>query len=209
VVDLELTGLDATTSEIVSFATIPVTGGRVRPGELRYRVVRPRHMPAAETIRIHGLREADLITAPRLEEVFDQLRDGIAGRVLVAHVAYVEQEFLRAAFRSQGESLPNSVVDTAALAAELWRLDRSLPGSPPHGLSDLARALNLPVHRPHHADGDALTTAQIFLALATKLEQFMPTTVSDLEDLSRRPTTLRRLRRLFRRRRPRLAASAN
>jgi DNA polymerase III epsilon subunit-like protein len=28
------------------------------------------------------------------------------------------------------------------------------------------------VHRPHHAGGDALTTAQVFLALATHLEAF-------------------------------------
>jgi DNA polymerase III subunit epsilon len=201
VVDLELTGLDSATSEIVSFAAIPVVEGRVRPGDLHYRVVRPRHMPAGETIRIHGLREADLIEAPRLEEVFDQLRDAIAGRVLVAHVAYVEEDFLRAAFRSQGESLHNPIVDTAALAAELRRL-RGLP--PQRGavaLADLARSLNLPVHRPHHADGDALTTAQAFIALATLLDAEKRQTVDSLERLRRRPprrrppaAILRRLR---------------
>ena len=37
-------------------------------------------------------------------------------------------------------------------------------------LGPLAAELGLPVHAPHHARGDALTTAQAFLALATHLE---------------------------------------
>ena len=47
-------------------------------------------------------------------------------------------------------------------------------------LSDAARDLGLPVHRPHHADGDALTTAQLFLALATRLDAREPQTVGSL-----------------------------
>jgi DNA polymerase III epsilon subunit-like protein len=45
----------------------------------------------------------------------------------------------------------------------------------------MARALGLPAHRPHHADGDALTTAQAFIALATHLDRFTPQTVGSLE----------------------------
>ena len=52
-------------------------------------------------------------------------------------------------------------------------------------LSVLARSLNLPVHRPHHADGDALTTAQVFIALATHLETLeSPLTVGRLVGIS-------------------------
>ena len=86
------------------------------------------------------------------------------------------------------------MVDTAGLALEL----SSPPGAASEGsathprsrrvlprLSDLARSLGLPVHRPHHADGDALTTAQAFIALATHLEAFeSPPTVGSLEELS-------------------------
>ena len=49
----------------------------------------------------------------------------------------------------------------------------------------MARGLGLPVHRPHHADGDALTTAQAFIALATHLEEFGPQTVGSLVRISR------------------------
>jgi len=79
-------------------------------------------------------------------------------------------------------SLTNPVVDTAALAAELFRLQERGP-TPPLGLTPLAQTLGLPVHRPHEADGDALTTAQVFLALAAHLDRFSPQTVGSLERL--------------------------
>ena len=48
----------------------------------------------------------------------------------------------------------------------------------------MARDLGLPIHRPHHADGDALTTAQAFIALATHLEAFGFETLGSLVGLS-------------------------
>ena len=101
---------------------------------------------------------------------------------MVAHVASIEQRFLGAAFAENGMSLINPVVDTAALAAELFRL-RAGVSTAPLGLTSLAQTLGLPVHRPHEADGDALTTAQVFLALATHLDRFSPQTVGSLERL--------------------------
>jgi DNA polymerase III subunit epsilon len=183
VIDLELTGLDPARDEIISFATVTVADGKVRLDDARFELVRPNRMPGADTIRIHGLREADLAGAPPLEGVLDGLLEALTGRVVVAHVARIEEGFLSSALRSHGLKLRNTVVDTAALAVELGRLRREPPpadgddtpadiaASSP-GLGDLARSLGLPVHRPHHADGDALTTAQAFIALATHLEGF-------------------------------------
>jgi DNA polymerase III subunit epsilon len=186
VIDFETTGLDPATDEIISFATVTVAGGRVRLDDATYEFIRPSRMPDADTIRIHGLREADLSEAPVLSERIDELLEALTGRALVAHVAAVERGFLGAALRSQGLKLRNPWVDTAALDRELRRL-RELPpaGSEPVGLSDLARSLGLPVHRPHHADGDALTTAQAFIALAIHLEGFEDQlTLGSLERMS-------------------------
>lgn len=189
-IDLELTGLDPARDEIVSFATVTVAEGRIRLADAIHRLVRPERMPDAETIRIHGLRRADLESAPPLHEVLDGLLETIAGRVLVAHVAAVERTFLGAALATRGLTLRNPVLDTAALGGALASarhrarpLHRRLLRRPrplPRSLGELARALGLPVHRPHHADGDALTTAQVFLALATLLEAFGPVTVGSL-----------------------------
>jgi DNA polymerase-3 subunit epsilon len=188
VVDLETTGLDPASDEIISFATVTVSGGRITFADAHYELVRPNRMPAPDTIRIHGLREADLIDAPPLEDVLDSLLAALAGRALVAHVAAIERGFLSSALASRGLKLSNPWIDTAALDRELRRLRRLPPADRnPIGLSALARSLGLPVHRPHHADGDALTTAQAFIALATHLETFGPQTLGTLARFTLQP----------------------
>jgi DNA polymerase-3 subunit epsilon len=192
VVDLETTGLDPASDEIISFATVTVAGGRIQLADARYELVRPRRMPDADTIRIHGLRESDLESARPLSEQLDGLLESLTGRALVAHVAAVERGFLGAALSAHGLKLRNPIVDTALLDRELRRLRRQPPASTdPVGLSDLARSLGLPVHRPHHADGDALTTAQAFIALATHLESSDPQTLGSLERMADTPRRTR------------------
>jgi DNA polymerase-3 subunit epsilon len=185
VLDFETTGLDHADDEIISFATVTVARGRVSLGDALYDLVRPRRMPDGETIRIHGLRETDLADAAPLSEQLDVLLEALAGRAIVAHVAAVEQAFLGAALEEHGLEFRNPTVDTAALDRELRRLRRKPPAEhEPIGLSAMASELGLPVHRPHHADGDALTTAQAFIALATHLEEFEPQTLGLLERIS-------------------------
>jgi DNA polymerase III subunit epsilon len=192
VVDLETTGLDPRSDEIVSFAAIPVDAGRVRPGGLVTGLVRPRRMPRPDTMRIHGLRPADLETAPTPQEALDRVLAALSGRMLVAHVAWVERQFLDAALRGHGVRLRGAAIDTARLAEAALGPD---PAGDPLPLSDVATRLGLPVHRPHHADGDALTTAQVFIALASRLEQeHQPQTVHSLTHAGRR-LTRRRARR--------------
>lgn len=183
-VDLELTGLDPRRDEIISFAALPIEGGRVVVGEARSAIVRPERMPSAETIRIHGLRPADLAAAPSLAGTLELILTALTGRVLVAHPAWVERRFLGAALRAAGVRLATPVICTATLARRL------LPEAPRAGggeiaLADAATALGLPVHGRHTAEGDALTTAQLFVALATLLERRGPQTVGSLARLGR------------------------
>jgi DNA polymerase-3 subunit epsilon len=204
VLDFETTGFEPATDEIISFATVTVERGRVRLDDARYELVRPGRMPGPDNVRIHGLREQDLSDAPPLSERIDELLQSLTGRALVAHVAPFERRFLNGALSPLGLELRNPMVDTAALGRELLRLRREPAEPDPIGLEDLARVLSLPVHRRHHADGDALTTAQAFIALATHLESFEnPLTLGALVRMSdergarRRAGPIRRLLRRF------------
>jgi DNA polymerase-3 subunit epsilon len=182
VIDLETTGLDPATDEIISFAALHIARGRLRLDDARYQLIRPRRMPDRETTLIHGLRSRDLVEAPTITEALGGLLEALTGRAMVAHVAPIEEAFLGAALRDIDIRLINPIVDTAALAAELFRLrGQALPES--LGLGPLAHTLGLPVHRPHEADGDALTTAQVFLAVAAHLDAFAPQTVGSMEHL--------------------------
>ena len=103
----------------------------------------------------------------------------MAGRVLVAHSAAVERAFLGAALRGLGLRLREPLLDTAVLGA-LLMAERGTPPSKLMPLGRLAASLGLPEHRPHHALGDALTTSQVFLALASHLDRLGPETVGSL-----------------------------
>ena len=158
-VDIETTGLDPSRDEVISFAAVPIERGRAVAGGAVGGLVRPSAPPPPASIEIHGLR----------------------ARVPVAHAAWVERGFLAPHLSALGSRLPRRMVDTALL----WRLlaierGRGDPGQ--RGLGEVAADLGLPAHQPHLAEGDALTTAQAFLALATHLEALGRGRVGDLTD---------------------------
>jgi DNA polymerase-3 subunit epsilon len=179
VVDLELSGLDPRRSEIIAFGALPVEDGRVRLQHAAFGLVRPTRPMAESSIRVHGLRAADLADAPELAHALDPLLEAMTGRVLVAHHAAIERTFLTRALRALGVRLRGPVLDTEPLA-RIWLAERD--GEMPRWmtLSDLALACKLPVHSPHTATGDALTTAQLFLVAVSQLDALRPETLRSL-----------------------------
>jgi DNA polymerase-3 subunit epsilon len=194
VVDLDLTGLDPRADEIVAVGVVPVDGGRIRAGDALYRVVRPHRPPSRESVEVHGITPAELEAAPPLEDVVDDLFAALAGRRLVAHAAFVERAFLTPVLRARGVRIRGGILDTQLLA-RAWIAERTGARAERPELGELAAQLGLPAHRAHHALGDALTTAQVFLALATHLERGGVLTVRALRGAQERARGRRRARR--------------
>jgi DNA polymerase III subunit epsilon len=192
IVDLETTGLTPGRDEIISFGAVPIEHGRILASEAVYALARPRQSLPPESVRIHGILPSDLEDAPPLGDVIGRLLDVMGGRVLVAHVAWVERRFLERAFRPLGVRLRRPLLDTSAIG-RLWLFERDghLPNA--IALSTLARALRVPTEREHHALGDALTAAQVFLAAATHLDQRRRETIGTLADAERRTRVIRRV----------------
>jgi DNA polymerase-3 subunit epsilon len=184
VLDLETTGLEPGSDVIVAAGGLRVVGGRaVAASAFRLLVCPQRTVPAA-AVRVHGLLPQELDAAPPLATQLTALSARIASDVLVVHVAAMDLAFLDAAMRrSWGCPLPSGVLDTARMAAWLERRLRLArpPGPRPRWrLADLARANGLPVHPEHDPLHDALTTAQLFLVLATRLERHGLATLGQL-----------------------------
>jgi DNA polymerase-3 subunit epsilon len=167
-VDLEMTGLDPRTDEIVAIGAVPIEGGRVLLGQGMYTLVRASQRSKHAAVLVHKLRLADVADAPALDVAIDRLLELLAGRVPVFHSAAIESRFLEGPFSRRRVSLPTAA-DTEALGRRWLRLRH---GSAPDGLSlgRLAAVLGQPAEVPHHALGDALTTAQAFIALASLLD---------------------------------------
>ncbi|MGH9019960.1 MAG: 3'-5' exonuclease [Acidimicrobiales bacterium] len=184
VVDLELSGLRVKEDEIISFAAVPVDAGRVIAGGAVTGLCRPTRPLPGPSVVVHGLRTADLDDAPELVEALEPLMAAMIGRVLVAHQAWVERAFLGRAFERLGARFRGPVIDTYQLARLRERRDQRR--EPPRDLTELAASLGLPAHRPHVALGDALTTAQVFVALCTHLEAQGRESVASLANARRR-----------------------
>jgi DNA polymerase III subunit epsilon len=181
VIDVETTGLDPARDELISFAGVPVESARVVAHDAVSGLVRPGAASTGASAAIHGLRDRDLAGAPPAAEALAPLAALMRGRVPVVHAQWVERTFLRKA----GCALPRRIADTALL----WRLlsiDRGEGDPGTCGLSVIAAALGLPAHRPHTAEGDALTAAQVFVAMATHLEARDRVTVRGLTGAGRR-----------------------
>jgi DNA polymerase-3 subunit epsilon len=183
--DFETTGLNTRRDQIIAYGAVPIVDGRIRFAEAISGHVRPTREMSTSAIRIHGLRRQDLDTAPPIADCVAALLPALTGRVLVAHCGWIERAFLSRALRaSSGAVFHNPIVDTALLAS---RCLGPLPVARGEaiGLEYLSRTLDMPVHCPHDALGDAMTTASVFLALLNRIEAARgPLTVRALTRLS-------------------------
>ena len=182
VIDLETTGLDPRRDQIVSYGAVPVRDGRVKTAESVYGLVGiPGDVPGSST-RFHNLRTQDLDDAPPLAHCVATLDGLIGDHPVVAHCAWIERSFLRRAFKRSYLPFSSPFVDTAALAEHVLTLD--LGPDQVVSLEYAATELGLPVHSPHHALGDAVTTASLFIALAARLERGHALTTATLLEMS-------------------------
>jgi DNA polymerase III subunit epsilon len=178
-VDLEMTGLNPRTDEIVAIGAVPVDDGRIPLGRGMYTLVRASKRSQVGAVLVHKLRLADVADAPTLDQAIDMLLGALAGRVPVFHTAAIESAFLGRQFARRHVRLP-AAADTEVLGCR-W-LEVRDGASPSHGISlaRLAGALGQPAEVPHHALGDALTTAKLFISLASLLDATAPQTVGSL-----------------------------
>ena len=181
-VDLELTGLHRN-DEIIAIGAVPIRDGALILGEAMYSLARPVNPPKHASVLVHKLRSVDLREAPPLDDAIDQLLQTMSGRVPVFHTAMVERAFLGKELRRRRLRLPEDV-DTEVLG-RVWlrHRDGNTPGGLP--LARLAAVLGQPGEDPHHALGDALTTAKAFIALASHLDAESPQTVGSLQAAER------------------------
>jgi DNA polymerase-3 subunit epsilon len=176
--DLELTGLDPRSDEIIAVGAVPIDEGRVILGKGLYTLVRSTRRSEHAAILAHKLRVQDLADAPEAGAALDLVFEVLAGRVPVFHVGSIERSFLSPLFAERRLRLP-AAADTDILG-RIWMHERDgvYPRRLP--LAKLAEELGQQPEIEHHALGDALTTAEAFIALASHLDARSPQTVGSL-----------------------------
>ena len=165
--DFETTGLDYRRDSVVSFGVVPIRSGRVLVGEGVHQLVASRVPSTPGSMKIHQILPRDLELAPSPEEAGETLRAALERRFLVTWYANMELAFLGRIFGGRPRGWARRTVDVRQLVIELERVDPDAR----FGLSGTAARYGVPVANPHDALDDALVTAQLFLVLASKLEE--------------------------------------
>jgi len=184
-VDLETTGLDPDRDRIVSMGFVPVDGTSIVLSGAGQVVVRGPGS-VGQSAAVHGLTDDAVAAGVEPAEALDRLLEALAGRVLLAHHAAIEQGFLDVACRRvHGQPLPTLAVDTMALEHRLlttgWQ-----PGwdrEPAQGSLRLGAARErhgLPRYRAHDALTDALACAELYLAQVAEVGRGRPVTLRQL-----------------------------
>lgn len=177
VVDLETTGLpNDTASEILEFGilTFDFDGNapigedvfaRVEPQKVIVKklhgIVRPHQPLPSEIQRITGLRDRDVANATRMEDVRYRVASALDERMLIAHNAEFERNFLS---KFVSPNLKNAVyLDTQDVLA------LTHPDAPDLRLATFTRTL-LGSEERHRALEDALDTARVLAVIARGAE---------------------------------------
>ena len=113
-------------------------------------------------VKLTGINNAMLISAPKFYEVAKRIIEITTDCVIVAHNAAFDYRILRTEFRRLGYNFEARTLCTVELSKKL------LPEQPSHSLGKLVRALGIPMADRHRASGDALATIKLFKILLEK-----------------------------------------
>ena len=156
VLDFETTGLrvgkDDRIVEIGVVRMDPERGGRW--SETRFEtLVNPQRAIPGRVVKIHGITDSMVRTAPRFAEVAPELLALLEGAVIVGHNATFDLAFLMRECRRDGVATPElgPVIDTLQVSRHVFGFYRC-------NLVSLAERMGIAHRRAHTALGDAETT---------------------------------------------------
>lgn len=185
VLDTETTGLEVNQGHrVIEIGCIEMVRG-LRTGRTFHEYLNPDRSVPPEATAIHGLRDADLASAPRFAEIGRPFLEFVHGAVLVVHHAPFDIDFLDAELRRAGSkrSLANfvaEIVDTLPIAQGLH------PGQR-HDLRSLCRHYRIDTSGDdrHEALADADLLASLYCAM--HLSQFSLALSPDTENFAAQP----------------------
>ncbi len=163
--DIETTGLDAKTAEVLSLGWVVVRHGRVDMSTCETHLVRP-DGDVGDSASVHGLTDTHVGTGQDRGLVFARRIEVLTGRALVVHHAGLDKALLdRLCSEDFGCTLPVPVVDTLALALARRKRQHHVADNNSLRLADLREEYNLPYYKAHDCLVDAIATAELLIAM--------------------------------------------
>lgn len=163
--DIETTGLDAATADMLSVGWVVLRGGRVALKTARSWLVQPSG-EVGTSASVHGLTDTVVGEGLNWGIVLDKIVNVLRGRVLLVHHAGLDKALLdRMCLQRYGAKLLVPVVDTLELELRRQRRAHHIEENQSLRLGDLRDAYNLPRYGAHDALSDAIATAELLIAI--------------------------------------------
>lgn len=164
-IDIETTGLDAATDTVLSVGFVPVDGDSLVLGGARHMVVHA-DREVGQSAVFHGLTDDMVAAGLPAADVLAATLQALTGRILLAHFAKIEVEFLsRACQQTFGAPFVPPVIDTLQLHDRLINrgFDDEAKGNELR-LWNARERYGLPRYHAHEALTDAMACGELYLA---------------------------------------------
>lgn len=171
-IDVETTGLDAGTDEIIEVAAIKFRDDEVL--ETFNSLVQPRHSVPLKISQLTHIDGDMLKSAPRFPEIAPDLVRFLKSYPLVGHSVGFDIRMLQAS----GMRLPQPSYDTFEMATLL------IPKAPAYRLSSLTEMLGIAHSDAHRALSDADAARQVFMHMLRRIEAMDLNELGDILSLT-------------------------
>ncbi len=181
-VDIETTGLDAATADMLSIGWVLIRNGRVDLDSARSCLVKPSG-DVGDSASVHGLTDTMVGLGSDWTAVLDRIIDRLRGRALLVHHAGLDKALLDRLCRQRfGIPLLVPVIDTLALEHRRTRRRHHVESNASLRLADLRDDYKLPRYDAHDCLVDAIATAELLLAMVAHHDGPEKTRLRDLLD---------------------------
>jgi len=178
--DIETTGLNPATADMLSAGWVLIRNGRVELETAESHIVRPSG-EVGSSASVHGLTDTVVESGSDWAVVLSAIIRALTGRVLLVHHAGLDKALLdRLCRQCFGSPLLVPVVDTLALELRRHQRRHHVDDKRSLRLADLREDYELPRYAAHDSLVDAIATAELLIAMVAHNDGASKTRLKDL-----------------------------